>query len=142
MVGSLVLELLNTGAHSKPVDVLTFAGYFQLVRLLGGQMGTAFMLHFIPVREEFHSKILGQNVSIGNSISMQRLYAFRTGIAPHFLGLLTAAERAGPNCWGLRFASRLSPWRLPTASCLWRPAASCALSLSLSWPRCRCNITR
>jgi MFS transporter, DHA2 family, multidrug resistance protein len=95
MVGSLVLELLNTGALSRPIDVLTFAGYFQTVRLLGGQMGTAFMLHFIPTREQFHSNVLGQNVSIGNSITAQCLHAFIVGLAPQSSGPLTAAERAG-----------------------------------------------
>ena len=29
MVGSIILEVINTGALTRPVDVLTFAGFFQ-----------------------------------------------------------------------------------------------------------------
>lgn len=73
LVGSIILELLNTGALSRPIDVLTFAGYFQTVRLLGGQIGAAFMQHFIPTREQFHSNILGLDVQLGQAATRQRL---------------------------------------------------------------------
>ena len=48
MVGAIVLEVINTGALKRPIDVLTFAGYFQTVRLLGGESGAA-------VHAAFHS---------------------------------------------------------------------------------------
>jgi DHA2 family multidrug resistance protein len=51
MVGAIILEVFNTGALSRPIDVLTFAGYFQTVRLFGEELGIAFMQHFIPARE-------------------------------------------------------------------------------------------
>src|SRR6202023_1222819 len=43
MVGAIILEVFNTGALSRPIDVLTFAGYFQTVRVFGGELGAAFM---------------------------------------------------------------------------------------------------
>ena len=65
MVGAIILEVFNTGALSRPIDVLTFAGYFQTVRLFGGELGIAFMQHFIPAREQFHSNTLGLGVQLG-----------------------------------------------------------------------------
>jgi len=94
LVGSIVLEVINTGALSRPIDVLTFAGYFQTVRLFGGQLGAAFMGHFIPTREQFHSNILGLNVSIGDSATVHRLAGLTAGLTPHSNGIAAAAERA------------------------------------------------
>jgi len=93
MVGSIVLEVLDTGALTRPADVLTFAGFFQTVRLFGGEMGSTFMGHFIAVREEFHSNMLGLNVQLGNSLTDSRLLGLRHAFAPHSTGL-TAMGRA------------------------------------------------
>jgi DHA2 family multidrug resistance protein len=95
MVGSIVLELLNTGALTRPVDTLTFAGFFQTVRLLGGQIGTALMLHFIPIREQFHSNILGLGVQLGEPATDQRLRALTAAMAGHTTDIVTASGRAG-----------------------------------------------
>ncbi len=93
MVGSIVLELLDTGALKRPVDVLTFAGFFQVIRLFGGEMGSTFMGHFIAVREQFHSNMLGLNVQLGNSLTDSRLLGLQHAFAPHSTGL-TAMGRA------------------------------------------------
>jgi DHA2 family multidrug resistance protein len=93
MVGSIVLELLDTGALKRPVDVLTFAGFFQVIRLFGGEMGSTFMGHFIAVREQFHSNMLGLNVQPGNGLTDYRLLGLQHAFASHSTGL-TAAGRA------------------------------------------------
>jgi MFS transporter, DHA2 family, multidrug resistance protein len=93
MVGSIILEVLDTGALSRPADVLTFAGFFQVTRLFGGEMGAAFMGRFIPVREEFHSNMLGLNVQLGNWLTDQRLLGLRSTMSPYSTGL-TATGRA------------------------------------------------
>jgi DHA2 family multidrug resistance protein len=72
MVGSIILEVVNTGALTRPVDVLTFAGFYQTCRLFGGECGSALMGHFIPTREQFHSNILGLAVSFGQTATDQR----------------------------------------------------------------------
>jgi DHA2 family multidrug resistance protein len=59
MVGSIVLEVLDTGALTRPADILTFAGFFQTVRLFGGELGGVFMGHFIAVREEACPVLMG-----------------------------------------------------------------------------------
>ena len=83
MVGSIVLEVMDTGALTRPVDVLTFAGFFQTVRLFGGELGGVFMGHFIAVREEFHSNMLGLNVQLGNRLTDSRLLDLQRAFAPH-----------------------------------------------------------
>jgi DHA2 family multidrug resistance protein len=93
MVGSIVLEVLDTGALTRPADVLTFAGFFQTARLFGGEMGGVFMGHFIAVREEFHSNMLGRNVGLGNGITDYRLLGLQHAFASHSTGL-TALGRA------------------------------------------------
>lgn len=95
MVGAIILEVVNTGALSRPIDVLTFAAYFQTVRLLGGAMGVAFMQHFLSVREQFHSNVLGQGVQLGQSATDQRLLGLSAGMLSHSPSLMTATGRAG-----------------------------------------------
>jgi MFS transporter, DHA2 family, multidrug resistance protein len=94
IVGAIVLEVVNTGALSRPIDVLTFAGYFQTVRLFGGEMGAAFMQHFISTREQFHSNILGLGVQLGQPATDQRLLGLGAGMLSHSTGLTAAAGRA------------------------------------------------
>jgi DHA2 family multidrug resistance protein len=93
LVGAIVLESIDTGALKRPVDVLTFAGFFQVTRLFGGEMGSTFMGHFIAVREEYHSNMLGLNVHLGNSLTDSRLLGLQHAFAPHSTGL-TAMGRA------------------------------------------------
>jgi DHA2 family multidrug resistance protein len=94
LVGAIVLQAINTGALNRPIDILTFSGYFQTLRLFGGELGTAFMQHFIPAREQFHSNILGLGVQVGQSATDQRLFTLRGGMASHSTGLAAASERA------------------------------------------------
>ncbi len=94
MVGAIILEVVNTGALSRPIDVLTFSGYFQTLRLLGGEAGIAFLQHFLSVREQFHSNVLGLSVQPGQLPTDHRLFALSAGMAARAPGLTTAAERA------------------------------------------------
>ena len=94
MVGAIVLEILDTGALKRPADVLTFAGFFQVVRLFGGEIGSTFMGHFIAVREQFHSNMLGLNVQLGNGLTDSRLLGLEHSFAPDSTGLVAAGRAA------------------------------------------------
>jgi DHA2 family multidrug resistance protein len=94
LVGAIILEVINTGALTRPIDVLTFAGYFQTVRLFGGQLGVAFLQHFLSVREQFHSNILGLGVQLGQGATDQRLLGLTAGLLSHSRGLAAAGGRA------------------------------------------------
>jgi DHA2 family multidrug resistance protein len=93
MVGSIVLEILDSGALKRPADILTFAGFFQVIRLFGGEIGSTFMGHFIAVREQFHSNMLGLYVRLGNGLTNSRLLGLQHAFAPQSTGL-TATGRA------------------------------------------------
>jgi MFS transporter, DHA2 family, multidrug resistance protein len=95
MVGAIILEVTNSGALTRPIDTLTFAGYFQTVRLIGGEAGVAYMQHFLSTREQFHSNSLGLRVQMGHAPTDQRLLALTAGMASRTPGLPTAMERAG-----------------------------------------------
>jgi DHA2 family multidrug resistance protein len=94
LVGAIVLEVVNSGALSRPIDVLTFAGYFQTVRLFGGEAGAAFLGHFLSRREQFHSNILGLGVQLGDLATRQRLLGLSAAMRSHSSGLTTATGRA------------------------------------------------
>jgi DHA2 family multidrug resistance protein len=94
MVGAIILEVVNSGAFSRPIDVLTFAGYFQTVRLFGGEVGVAFMQHFLSTREQFHSNILGLGVQLSEPATYQRLLGLRAGVQSRSSGLSAATGRA------------------------------------------------
>lgn len=94
MVGAIVLEVLDSGALTRPADVLTFAGFFQVTRLFGGEIGSTFMGHFIAVREQFHSNMLGLYVQLGNHLTNYRLLGLQHAFAPHSTGLVATGRAA------------------------------------------------
>jgi DHA2 family multidrug resistance protein len=125
MVGAIVLEVLDTGAFSRPVDVLTFAGFFQTVRLFGGELGGVFMGHFIAVREEFHSNILGLNVRLGNVIANHRLFGLGHAFSPHSTG--SAAGGRAAEVLGLQV--RQQAFTLAISDSFFLVAACCVACL-------------
>jgi MFS transporter, DHA2 family, multidrug resistance protein len=94
VVGAIILELINSGALSHPMDGVTFGGCFQTVRLFGGQLGGAVMAHFLTVREQFHSNILGLGVQLGDPATQQRLFFLGGSMAPHSTGANMVMGRA------------------------------------------------
>jgi len=94
LVGVIILDIVNSGHLSRPIDALTFGGFFQTVRLIGGQIGSAFMVHFLSVREEFHSNILGLGVHLGDAATRQRLFLLSAAMDPHSTGANVAIGRA------------------------------------------------
>jgi DHA2 family multidrug resistance protein len=49
-------------------------------------MGGVFMGHFIAVREEFHSNMLGLNVQLGNFLTNHRIFGLGYAFAPYSTG--------------------------------------------------------
>jgi DHA2 family multidrug resistance protein len=130
MVGSIVLEVLDTGALTRPADVLTFAGFFQVIRLFGGEMGGVFMGHFIAIREEFHSNMLGLHVQLANGITDYRIIGFTHAFAPYSTGPAAvgrAAEVLGLQVRQQAFTLAISDSFLLVAAC----CVTCLLAVAL-----------
>ena len=62
--------------HLRPQDALTFGAATQVTRLMGGELGQAFITTFIRVREQVASNLLGLHVQIGDGQVIQRLQAY------------------------------------------------------------------
>jgi MFS transporter, DHA2 family, multidrug resistance protein len=62
--------------HAKPQEALTFGAVFQTARLMGGEIGTAFVTTLARMREQVASNLLGQHVQAGNPDVIQRVRAY------------------------------------------------------------------
>src|SRR6266849_7232350 len=94
LVSAIVLQAIFSGGLSKPQAALTFSAFFHIVRLLGGQIGVAFMVHFIVVRERLHSNLLGLHVQKGTALSDTALGQLTAGLYGKSAGLAAASGRA------------------------------------------------
>jgi DHA2 family multidrug resistance protein len=94
LVATIVLQAVFTGGLSKPQAALTFSAFFHTIRLFGGQVGVAFMTHFIAIREQLHSNLLGLHVQQGNWINDAALSQLTAGLYSKSSGLPAATGRA------------------------------------------------
>jgi DHA2 family multidrug resistance protein len=82
--------------HLRPQDALTFGASVQVARLLGGEIGLAFVVTFARVREQVASNLIGLHVQGGTGAVIQRLQ-----------GYAAATGRGGDPAAGLRRAAGL-----------------------------------
>jgi MFS transporter, DHA2 family, multidrug resistance protein len=59
--------------HLKPADALTFGAMLQTARLMGGEIGSAFVTTLARVREQVASNLIGQ---VGDPHVIERLRAY------------------------------------------------------------------
>jgi MFS transporter, DHA2 family, multidrug resistance protein len=62
--------------HLKPQDALTFGAVLQTARLMGGELGSAFVTTLARVRGQVASNLIGQHVQAGDPQVMQRVRAY------------------------------------------------------------------
>ena len=67
--------------HLKPQDALTFGAAMQVARLMGGEVGQAFITTLIRVREQVASNLLGLHVQIGDALTIHRLQMYAAATA-------------------------------------------------------------
>jgi DHA2 family multidrug resistance protein len=94
LVSTIVLQAIFTGGLSKPQAALTFSAFFHIIRLLGGQIGVAFMTHYIAIREQLHSNLLGLHVQQGSWTSDAAIRQLTAGLYDKSSGLGAATGRA------------------------------------------------
>jgi DHA2 family multidrug resistance protein len=64
--------------HLRPKDALTFGAATQVARLMGGELGAAFVATLSRVRSQIASNQIGQHVQTGDVQVAQRLQAYAT----------------------------------------------------------------
>jgi DHA2 family multidrug resistance protein len=94
LVSTIVLQAIFSGGLSKPQDALTFSAFFHVIRLLGGQIGVAFLTHYIAARERLHSNLLGLHVQHGNWLDAMSIRQLTAGFYGKSDGLFEATGRA------------------------------------------------
>jgi DHA2 family multidrug resistance protein len=67
--------------HLRPQDALTFAAAIQVSRLMGGELGTAFVTTFVRKSGQVASNLLGQHIQIGDVDVIQRIQAYAAATA-------------------------------------------------------------
>jgi len=67
--------------HLRPQDALTFGAAMQVSRLMGGEIGQAFIATFVRVRSQVASNLLGQHIQIGDAAALQRMQAYGAATA-------------------------------------------------------------
>ena len=88
--------------HLRPQDALTFGAALQTARLMGGELGTAFVATVVRVRGQTASNLIGLHVQSGDGGVVQRLQAYAsvagrsdTGLGPsRAAGLLAGIVRS------------------------------------------------
>ena len=94
LVSTIVLQAIFSGGLTKPQDALTFSAFFHTIRLFGGQVGVVLMGHYIAVREQLHSNLLGLHVQRGDWIDDTSIGQLRAGLYGKSAGLAAATGRA------------------------------------------------
>jgi len=83
MVGAIVLDLLNSGSVAKAADVLTFGGFFQSIRLFGGELGASFIQFFLHSRQVFHYDLLAAGITGGSEPVIERSRLLAGAMSAH-----------------------------------------------------------
>lgn len=79
--------------HLRPEDALTFGAAIQTARLMGGQVGSAFIATLVRVRSQIASNHIGLHVQSGDAAVAIRLHDY-VGAVGHDVGPLVATGRA------------------------------------------------
>jgi DHA2 family multidrug resistance protein len=91
---ALIALVLFAVRHLRPADALTFGVLLQTARLLGGEVGNAFMQTYVRVREQVASNLLGLHVQAGGVRETARLSAYTDFVLPRSGGAADASARA------------------------------------------------
>jgi DHA2 family multidrug resistance protein len=93
LVVNLLLLAVEMGATTNVANTATYSAWMHTMRLLGGEIGAVIFSHFLAVREQLHSNMLGQHVDAGNWIADDRVRNLALALAPSSAGLEEAQAR-------------------------------------------------
>ena len=67
--------------HIRPAWALTLGAFSQVARLMGGEVGQAFIVTFVRIRTQIADNLLGLHVQIGDAATDQRLGLYAAATA-------------------------------------------------------------
>jgi DHA2 family multidrug resistance protein len=67
--------------HLRPQDALTFGAAIQTARLMGGEIGQAFITTFVRVRAQVASNLLGLHIQSGDGQTIERIQRYAAATA-------------------------------------------------------------
>ena len=102
--------------HLRPQDALTFGAVLQTARLMGGEIGTAFVATFTRVRAQVASNLLGLHVQSRRAARCRNVCRPRR--CDHGAGDPDVQHRPGETCSAAWFAS-LPPHRRSSIPSSW-----------------------
>jgi MFS transporter, DHA2 family, multidrug resistance protein len=82
MVGTIVLTILNSGSMENAAAVLSFGGFFQTIRLFGGELGATFIQFFLHSRQVFHYDLLASDLEGGSAPVITRTHILTSAMRP------------------------------------------------------------
>ena len=129
LVASIILQAIASGGLSSPQRALTFSAFFHVIRLFGGEMGAAFMGHFIAEREKLHSNLLGLHVQRGTWITDSSVGQLPAGLYSKSFGVSEAVGRAADVVGG---RVRLQAYTLTFIDGFYLVAWACVVALVLA----------
>jgi DHA2 family multidrug resistance protein len=88
--GSIFIGVLNI----RPPAIPTFGVMLQIARLMGGEIGLAFIVTFVRRTEQTASNLFGTHVQSGTLEATARLHSMAAGIASRSDSATTAGARA------------------------------------------------
>ena len=80
--------------HLRPQDALTFGASVQVARLMGGEIGLAFVATLTRIRTQTASNLIGQHLQAGDPAVLQRLAAYASVARRSDPDPVSAAARA------------------------------------------------
>jgi len=81
LVTNIILLLVETGGVKSLASTTTYSAFMHTMRIMGGQIGAVTVGHFIAVREEFHSNLIGQYVDGGTWQVAERIHGLAASVA-------------------------------------------------------------
>lgn len=81
-------------ANITPAHVITIAGMIQSGRLLGSEIGAAYIQSYVRVQEQLHSYLIGLNIGIGDGETDDRTALLSQLLGDHWAGLANSTGAA------------------------------------------------
>jgi len=94
LVTNIIMVLVEMGGLTSVTNTVTYSAFMHTIRMMGGQIGAVTLGHFVTVREQFHSNLLGQYVDAANWTTVERLRGLAAALTPFSAGPEEAQARS------------------------------------------------